>query len=518
MPLPRSCILLAAILLTALGSTAAVAQEDKPLLTLDSFPASALASESSRFLHLQVIQPGKMESLFAQVPVAGLHALELTYRVRYRDVRRGAQPWYDARIILDFKNAKGETVAPGPPAPNFTGTSTDWRAETLRFPVPAGATQLNIMPTLFQAASGTLDLAALSLRAIDAALLPSAPGAAAAVVVDKGGKPPAQLHVDGNRLLDAGGAAVWLQGVNVPSLEWSNTGDNLLSSLVTAIEVWKANCIRLPVSSERWFGHQAEQKDGGAAYRALIAQAVLAASTRGGRIIIDLHRFRAPTAEDAAFWGAAAAAFKDDPAVIFGLFNEPHDISWEIWQHGGDVTDAKKGGDALAENKEAVTTFHTPGIQALLDAARATGARNVILAGGLDWSYDLSGILDGHALDDHGGNGIIYDTHVYPWKGDWHHKFLAVAELHPVLLGEVGCDIKRYAFIPPERFENPYTWAPDILACIQRHHLHWTAWSFHPGASPSAVSDLHDFIPTPYWGAFVRAALLGATFQSDKLR
>jgi len=165
-----------------------------------------------------------------------------------------------------------------------------------------------------------------------------------------------------------------------------------------------------------------------------------------------------------------------------------------------------------------VTTFHTPGIQALLDAARATGARNVILAGGLDWSYDLSGILDGHALDDHGGNGIIYDTHVYPWKGDWQHKFLAVAELHPVLLGEVGCDIKRYAFIPPERFENPYTWAPDILACIQRHHLHWTAWSFHPGASPSAVSDLHDFIPTPYWGAFVRAALLGATFQSDKLR
>lgn len=516
---PAAAALLVA--LCALAGRSAAAGEAKPLLALEAFPAALFASEANRFLHLEVKEPGKMETAFAQVALGSAKALELTYRVRWRDVRRGDKPWFDARIILDFKDAKGGGLQPGPPPPNFTGTSLDWHAERLLFAVPAGAVTLNVMPALFKAESGSLDIAALTLSAIDPAQLPPVGSDAhgeAVVQVDGGGHPPASLHVDGRRLLDEHGTEVWLQGVNVPSLDWSNGGEAVLPSLVAAIEVWKANVIRLPVSGGRWFGREAGQQDGGTAYRALVGQAVRAASSRGVRLILDLHRFRAPTDADVEFWKSAAAAFKDDPAVVIGLFNEPHDISWAVWHDGGDVTDHKQAGETLAENKEAMTTVHSPGIQALVDAARGTGARNLILAGGLDWSYDLSGILDGHALDDHGGLGIVYDTHVYPWKGDWQHKFLAVAERHPVLLGEVGCDSKRYDFIPPERFENPYTWAPDILACIQSHHLHWTAWSFHPGASPALIADQHAFLPTPYWGAFVRAALLGAAFRSEKLR
>ncbi len=511
----------AAVLLLALCGLNAAAGEAKPLLAIESFPAPLFASEANRFLHLEVKEPGRMESAFIQVALGQAKALELSYRLRWRDVRRGAKPWFDARIILDFKDAKGGQLAGGPPPPNFAGTSLEWHAERLLFAVPAGAATLNVMPALFQAEGGSFDIAALTLSAIDPALLPPLPSDAhgePVVQVEGGGRPPAPLHVDGRRLLDDHGAEVWLQGVNVPSLDWSNGGEAVLPSLVAAITVWKANVIRLPVSGGRWFGREPGQQDGGTAYRALVAQAVRAASSRGAWLILDLHRFRAPTDADVEFWKSAAAAFKDDPAVVFGLFNEPHDISWAVWRDGGDVTDRKQAGETLAENKEAVTTFHSPGIQALVEAARGTGARNLILAGGLDWSYDLSGILDGHALDDHGGSGIVYDTHVYPWKGDWQRKFLAVAERHPVLLGEVGCDSKRYDFIPPERFENPYTWAPDILACIQSHRLHWTAWSFHPNASPALIADQHAFLPTPYWGAFVRAALLGAAFRSEKLR
>ena len=93
-----------------------------------------------------------------------------------------------------------------------------------------------------------------------------------------------------------------------------------------------------------------------------------------------------------------------------------------------------------------------------------------------------------------------------------------VAKVHPVLLGEVGCDKDRYDFIPPERFENPYTWAPDMIACIQREKLHWTAWAFHPHCGPAMLQDTKDFTPTPFWGAFVRTALVGGQFQSTKLR
>ena len=36
-------------------------------------------------------------------------------------------------------------------------------------------------------------------------------------------------------------------------------------------------------------------------------------------------------------------------------------------------------------------------MQALLDAVRDTGAKNVVIAGGLDWAYDMSGFLEGQA-------------------------------------------------------------------------------------------------------------------------
>jgi hypothetical protein len=27
------------------------------------------------------------------------------------------------------------------------------------------------------------------------------------------------------------------------------------------------------------------------------------------------------------------------PAVIYDLYNEPHDVSWDIWLNGGEITD-----------------------------------------------------------------------------------------------------------------------------------------------------------------------------------
>jgi hypothetical protein len=156
-------------------------------------------------------------------------------------------------------------------------------------------------------------------------------------------------------------------------------------------------------------------------------------------------------------------------------------------------------------------------MQKLVDVIRETGAKNIIVAGGLDWGYDLGGVLEGFALDDRGGNGVVYSSHVYPWKSDWQGKFLNVAAKYPVFIGEVGADTQRMDFIPKERQEDSATWVPDMLGVIQKHRLHWTAWCFHPKSTPRVLLDW-DYTPTPFWGVHVRSALEGKRFDPSKLR
>jgi hypothetical protein len=503
------CLLL---LLAALS-----AGEAPSLLGADAF-AERKETESASFLRFRVDEPGRTSSSTSAVAVTGMKALQISYRVRYAKVKRGDDPASGGAIRLTFSDAGGKALPLGTMAPFFAGSSDGWRKETMRFPVPAGAVTLTIAPGLFDARGGTLDLQDLAVVPIDPATVPTVDVVAEAVV--DGGRPaPQALHVDGRRLLRADGSEIWLQGVSVDSLQWTNTGDATVATVATAIEVWKANVIRLPMIETRWFGTDKDQGDGGVAYRQVIDQAVRTASSRGAYLIIDLHRFGAPKDAHVAFWKACAEAYKDNPAVIFELFNEAHDISWEVWKHGGPVGGGKRTDPTvLAENAEPAVPEHSPGMQALVDAVRGTGARNLILAGGLDWSYDLTGITKGYALDDPHGNGVAYVTHVYPWKSGWQEKFIDASATYPVVMTEVGCDRTRYDFIPPERFENPYTWAPDMIACIQKNRIHWTAFSFHPRCGPPLLADQRDFGPTPFWGGFVRAALLGARFQSDRLR
>ncbi|MDR1011507.1 MAG: glycoside hydrolase family 5 protein [Opitutaceae bacterium] len=338
---------------------------------------------------------------------------------------------------------------------------------------------------------------------------------------------PPPLRVAGNQILTPDGAPVWLQGLCIDSLEWSHVGERVVQSVITGVYQWKANAIRLPVQMHTesgkgfWFGKSIYQKDEGKRYREVVDSAVNAAAGLGAYLIIDLHGFRAPTAETLEFWKDVATRYKNHPAVIFELFNEPHDITWQIWRDGGDVTDsAQAGQDVVAENKEKLKTFQAVGMQQLVDVIRATGAKNVIIAGGIDWSGDISGVLKGYALDDRDGNGIIYTAHVYPWKKDWQGHFLDVAEKHPVLIGEVGAirAWEDFSFIGPDQRYPLEGWAEDMIGCIQKYKLHWTAFSFHPRCGPMIISDW-EYTPTPYWGVYVKDALVnGKKFEMKNPR
>lgn len=183
----------------------------------------------------------------------------------------------------------------------------------------------------------------------------------------------------------------------------------------------------------------------------------------------------------------------------------------------GGVMDRKTSSTVAAENTEQLKAFDSIGMQRLVDVVRATGARNIVIAGGLDWAYDISGVINGYALDDRGGHGVIYCTHVYSWKKGWQAKFLDVAAHHPIIITECGAPQERLPFITEDAHEAPDTWVPDFLGLVQKHKLHWTGWSFHPKASPVLLNDW-TYEPTPYWGAPAKRALAGEPFELQRMR
>lgn len=336
-----------------------------------------------------------------------------------------------------------------------------------------------------------------------AALVLGASGTASAA-------PPPELRVVKNAVVDGRGQRVRLRGVNAASLEWTSNGEgHILETIQTAIRDWRVNHVRLPLAQDRWFGKANEQTDEGKAYRALVKQAVDLCAEQGCYIILDLHwsdagawgkqiaQHKMPDANSAAFWKEVATAYKNHPAVLFDLYNEPHDVSWDVWLMGGEVTEkGPKPGET--------TTYRAVGLQSLLDTVRATGAKNVVIAGGLNWSYDLDAIVQGRRLADPVGHGVIYANHAYPFKGDtvetWIARMERATKELPVIVSEFGSDPKGGAGLSGEQ------WVRKMLDALEQHEWAWTAWDLHPGAGPTLISDWK-YTPTPDFGALVKQAL-----------
>lgn len=485
------------------------------------------------FVRLQSSAPRQMILMYRllTLPTPPPVGIELHVRVRYSDVTPGKSSWFDARVMGNFKNAEGKGIKNGSlPAPSFRGTSTKWVDRSVFVRVPPKAQTLEIMPCLFQAISGTFDLAQVDILTATEDQLPKPPPVIPSVTIvpSNPAAVPPELHVDGNQLKTAAGTAVWLQGLCLDSMEWSAAGEHIQQSIPVATEQWKANVIRLPVKNNFWFGTGPWQKkgDGGITYRKLVDAAVEAANSRGAYLVLDLHNFGPPTEGDVAFWKDAAVRYKNHPGVIFELLNEPHSMSWKVWRDGGRLhgpENAYVSKNAKENNLDPDDDETTPGMQALVDAVRSTGAQNLIIAGGLDWGYDLSGVAKDFALKDKPGcDGIMYSSHIYPWKKDWQINTLDAAAKYPVFIGEVGTppDWTGFSFIPEdERYEDlsKGEWAPDMLGLIQKYKLNWTGFSFHPKCGPMAISDWN-YTPTPYWGVYVKEALGGQQFTMKRMR
>lgn len=337
------------------------------------------------------------------------------------------------------------------------------------------------------------------------------------------------LKVSGNKIVLADNPAtvVRLSGVNLAGTEWTGTPDSehIIRSTKEAMENWNANLLRLPISVKGWYGEKQgdyQPHDGGTAYRNYIDQVISMVSAAGKYVDLDLHHYDSfNNPQYLTFWTEAATKYKNNPTVLFGILNEPT-VAWPIWRNGDGNT--------------------ITGHQQVVERIRDLGAKNIIIAGGRDFAYNLKGIVGQadndptiYALIDQGsdgefnktGNGIMYDTHIYPWKGrtpDWDSAVGAVRKKYPILVGECGWDAtdglqKTYS---PGDVMYYDKWVPELMAWMNDEATYgnlanWTAWCFNPTATPRVIEDrdnwsstttTYSYPPTVFWGAYVKSKLV----------
>jgi endoglucanase len=295
------------------------------------------------------------------------------------------------------------------------------------------------------------------------------------------------------------GAPVVLRGVNRSGLEYSEPDEQGFLSAAemsraeirTIVKDWGASIIRLPFNQD-WVlrGRGAWPAE---AYRAAVDQVIRWASSFGAYTLLDLQWLDAeriyggdrnfvaplPNLESIELWNVLATRYRDEPAVLYDLFNEPHD---------------RLPDDPFPLNREDGTTYPgdkyrvtmrewQPWARRLIDAIRGINPSALIFVGGTNWSYDLRGM----PMD---RPNLVYSTHVYPGKGDnWREAFGDLAATVPVFAGEWGgqdADLK---------------WGRKLIAYFDMLNIGWTAWSWHN--DPLLVKK---YTPTSF-GQIVQAGL-----------
>ena len=315
--------------------------------------------------------------------------------------------------------------------------------------------------------------------------------------------PGLAAKVTGNELVDSEGQPIRLLGVDFSGAEYACIEDLGIFAgptdkhAVAAMASWDINVVRLPLNEDCWLGiNGAPERYSGARYRAAIQQLVVQLNNAGLYVIMDLH-WNAPGTAQAigqqpmadldhapAFWSSVARAFAGDPAVIFDLYNEPHDISWQCWRDGC----------VLPEG------WRAAGMQALVDAVRSTGAGQPIIAAGVDWGNDLSSWLQFRPHDP--ANQLVAGLHVYndlhcATITCWNYDVKPLARTVPVVVGELGDKACSSAFV--RSFMN---WADSV-------DVSYLGWSWNPSgcAGPGLISSW-DGQPTAY-GAVMREHFVG---------
>ncbi|MCP5546866.1 MAG: hypothetical protein H7A50_05770 [Akkermansiaceae bacterium] len=124
--------------------------------------------KGNHFIRLKSPEPDKMILLYHQIPIpAGTRKIELKWKQRVSDLKPGTEAWFDARVMLEFRNDEKQKAGKAPSAPYVRKDTDGWVERSVTAEVPEGATWFVFMPALFRVASGTLDIDDFSLTVVE---------------------------------------------------------------------------------------------------------------------------------------------------------------------------------------------------------------------------------------------------------------------------------------------------------------------------------------------------------------
>ena len=328
-----------------------------------------------------------------------------------------------------------------------------------------------------------------------------------------------QLHVSGNKLVDASGTQVVLHGVDRSGTEYACVQGNGIfdgpsdQASITAMKNVGVNAVRVPLNEACWNGESyVNSAYAGANYQAAIEAYVNLLNSNGIVAIVELHwtdgvytgnssgcssaeatcqKPMPDWAESVPFWSSVATAFKGNDAVIFDLFNEPYPdralstgtAAWQCWLNGGSSCTAG-------------ISYPVAGMQTLVNTVRATGANNVIMLGGLAYSNDLTQWLTYKPTDPDGSLAAAwhsYNFNVCSTQSCWTSQISPVIAQVPLIAGEIGENDCADTYISP------------LMSYLDSGHTSYLAWAwnadFNCATGPGLITD-YTGTPTAYGAGY----------------
>lgn len=261
------------------------------------------------------------------------------------------------------------------------------------------------------------------------------------------------LTVRGRHLtIAATGQSLLLRGLNRSGLEYSEPGDDgfLFAASLSPREFqryaldWRCDIVRIPFNQD--WALRGRGAFTGEDYLRSLDTVIRWAARHDLYTLLDLQWLQAdtpygpnrqfiaplPNAESALLWRMLAERYRDEPAVLYDLYTEPHDCTPAQW-------------NVCA--------------QTLADAVWAGSPLATVFVAGTQWAYDLRGVV----IE---GPSVVYSTHVYRNKGfNWEEAFGARARREAVFAGEWGGEAADRS------------WGRRLLRSFDDWGMGWCAWS-----------------------------------------